>query len=257
MHDTTVVSPRLMLEPKGADFPFYADRPHTVSGIGWLLVLAGMIAGFAALVTPMPFEDGIVTGWIRAAAFVALPLLAFALAAPRRWQAIFRRVGVREVFLMFGFAILNIIVTLTVGALLQTFGSAASNAGVANAATLEGGRLASFFAKIGLQLFGEELITILPFLAILAYLHNKAGGGRNVAVLVAWLLSAMIFGLLHLPTYDWNIVQCIFVIGSARLVLTWAYVFTKNIWVSTGAHIINDWVLIGSTVFLVAPATAA
>ena len=39
-------------------------------------------------------------------------------------------------------------------------------------------------------------------------------------------------------------------LGSARLVLTWAYVWTKNIWVSTGAHIINDWTLIASTVFL-------
>jgi membrane protease YdiL (CAAX protease family) len=45
-------------------------------------------------------------------------------------------------------------------------------------------------------------------------------------------------------------VQCVVVIGSARLVLTLAYVWTKNIWVSTGAHIINDWSLIASTVFL-------
>jgi membrane protease YdiL (CAAX protease family) len=51
-------------------------------------------------------------------------------------------------------------------------------------------------------------------------------------------------------------VQCLVVIGSARLVLTWAYVSTKNIWVSTGAHIINDWTLIGMTVF-VAPLAAA
>jgi membrane protease YdiL (CAAX protease family) len=32
----------------------------------------------------------------------------------------------------------------------------------------------------------------------------------------------------------------------ARLILTWAYIRTKNIWVSTGAHIINDWVLLGA-----------
>jgi membrane protease YdiL (CAAX protease family) len=47
------------------------------------------------------------------------------------------------------------------------------------------------------------------------------------------------------------------VIGSARLVLTWAYVWTKNIWVSTGAHIINDWAILGSTVFLAPLAAAA
>lgn len=60
----------------------------------------------------------------------------------------------------------------------------------------------------------------------------------------------MAFGLVHLPTYNWNLMQCLVVIGSARLVLTWAYVWTKNIWVSTGAHILNDWALIAPTVFL-------
>ena len=35
----------------------------------------------------------------------------------------------------------------------------------------------------------------------------------------------------------------IVVIGTARMVLTLAWVLTKNIWVSTGAHITNDWLL--------------
>jgi hypothetical protein len=256
MSSTGITSARLPLEPKGADFPYYADNPPTISNAGWLLVLAGTAAGFAALGTPLPFEDGILSGWLRAAAFVGLPLLALKIAAPGRWGAIFRRVGLREVLLMFGFAILNIIVSMSIGALLQTFGTVTANAGVAGAADLEGARLASYFAKVGLQMLGEELITILPFLALLWYLHARAGLSRNAAVLAAWLLSAIAFGLLHLPTYDWNVVQCLVVIGGARLVLTWAYVWTKNIWVSTGAHIINDWTLISMTVF-VAPLAAA
>lgn len=257
MNNTTATSPRLMLERKDADFPFYADRPPTISAAGWLMVLVATAVGFAALGTPMPFEDNILTGWLRSVIFVGLPLLALARAAPGHWQAIFRRVGFRDVLLMFGFAILNIIVTLSIGALLKAYGTVSANAGVAGAADLEGVRLASFFAKVGLQLLGEELLTILPFLAILAWLHSKAGMGRNSAVLASWLVSAIIFGLLHLPTYDWNIVQCLVVIGGARLVLTWAYVWTKNIWVSTGAHIINDWLLIGSTVFLAPLAVTA
>jgi membrane protease YdiL (CAAX protease family) len=256
MSSTGITSARLPLEPKGGDFPYYADDPPTISNAGWLLVLAGTVAGFAALITPLPIEDGILSGWLRAAAFVGLPLLALATAAPGRWSAIFRRVGLRDVLLMFGFAILNIIVSMSVGALLKEFGTVTSNAGVAGAADLEGARLASYFAKVGLQLLGEELLTILPFLALLWYLHAKVGLKRNAAVLAAWLLSAIAFGLLHLPTYDWNVMQCLVVIGSARLVLTWAYIWTKNIWVSTGAHIINDWTLIGMTVF-VAPLAAA
>jgi membrane protease YdiL (CAAX protease family) len=257
MNHATTAPAHLMLERKGDDFPYYADQPPVISGAGWLMVLVATAIGFAALGTPMPFEDNILTGWLRGLVFVGLPLLALALAAPGRWQAIFRRVGFRDVLLMFGFAILNIIITSSIGVLLNTYGTVTTNAGVAGAADLEGARLASFFAKVGLQMLGEELVTILPFLAILWFCHAKTGMGRNAALLTAWLVSAAVFGLLHLPTYNWNIVQCLLVIGSARLVLTWAYVWTKNIWVSTGAHIINDWTLIGSTVILAPLAGAA
>jgi len=69
------------------------------------------------------------------------------------------------------------------------------------------------------------------------------GVGRKGAIIGAWLITSVLFGLIHLPTYDWNLIQCIVVIGSARMVLTLPWIMTKNIWVSTGTHIINDWLL--------------
>lgn len=250
MHKIVAEQSRLLLEPAGPDFPYYRDSPPTISTTGWLLILAAVAAGFAALLVPLPITDGIASGWLRVAAFIGLPLVALGLAAPGRWTAIFGRVGFREVRLMFGFALLNILVSFAVGFLVKRFGTVASNQGIADAAGLEGVRLANFFAKTGVQLLGEELLTILPFLAILTLCHARLGLGRGAAVLVAWLLSAIVFGLLHLPTYNWNWVQCLVVIGSARLVLSWAYIWSKNIWVSTGAHVLNDWILIGATIFL-------
>ena len=257
MESTSTAKARLPLEPQGPDFPYYRDDPPTISTAGWLLVLVGVAAGFASLVTPLPFVDGVVTGWLRAAAFVGLPLLGLAIAAPGSWKAIFGRVGPREVKLMFAFALLNIIISMTIGAAIKTFGTATANATIVDAANLDGTHLFNFFAKVALQLLGEELVTILPFLAILAFCHRKAGLGRRASALAAWLLSALAFGLIHLPTYNWNFMQCIVVIGSARLVLTWAYVWTKNIWVSTGAHIINDWAIMASTIFLTPLVTTA
>ena len=87
------------------------------------------------------------------------------------------------------------------------------------------------------------MISILPFLAILWCCHQKLGLTRKSAILIAWLSTALIFGALHLPTYDWNFLQCFLVIGTARIVLLSGYIITKNIWVSTGSHIINDWLL--------------
>lgn len=250
MENTSTAETRLLIEPQGPDFPYYRNDPPAITAGGWLLVLAGVVAGFAGLVTPLPFADGVVTGWLRAAAFVGLPLLGLAIAAPGRWKAIFGRVGLREVKLMFAFALLNIVISFAVGAVIKALGTTTANASITEAANLDGAHQLNFFAKVALQLLGEELITILPFLAMLAFFHTRAGLSRNASLLVAWILSAMAFGLIHLPTYDWNIVQCLFVIGSARLVLTWAYVWTKNIWVSTGAHIINDWAISLSVIFL-------
>lgn len=247
---------RLLLEPQGRDFPYYRGGSLSVSANGWLIILAGVAAGFIALVAPLPFADNIFTGWVRAFLFVALPVLALRFAAPFNWRAIFARVGWREVRQMFGFALLNIAVTLAVGTAIKFYGTVSPNAAIADAAQLSGLHLLNFFAKVALQLLGEELITILPFLALLSLCHGRIDLGRNTSVLLAWFVSAIAFGLIHLPTYDWNFVQCVVVIGSARLVLTWAYIWSKNIWVSTGAHIINDWTLIASTVFLAPLATS-
>ncbi len=71
---------------------------------------------------------------------------------------------------------------------------------------------------------------------------------RKPAVVVTSLVVAVAFGLLHLPTYGWNVQQSIIVIGLARLVLILPYIKTKNIWVSTGAHVLNDWTLFTVTI---------
>lgn len=65
---------------------------------------------------------------------------------------------------------------------------------------------------------------------------------RKVAILVAWIGSAALFGMLHLSTYQWHLGQVLLIIGAARLVLTIPYLITKNLWSSTIAHIANDWI---------------
>jgi uncharacterized protein len=252
----TNIESRLPLEPKGKDFPHYSGSQDAISEKGWLFVTASVVTGFLCLFTPLPITDNLVTEWLRVFLFVGLPLLGLRMASPSSWTAIFSRVGLREVKLMFVFALLNIVISMVIGTAVKFVGTVTANAGVANAAQLGGAQLANFFAKVAVQLLGEELMTILPFLAILALSQKLTGMARNAAVIVAWLASALAFGLVHLPTYDWNFIQCVVVIGSARLVLTWAYIWSKNIWVSTGAHIINDWTLIAVTTFLAPLATS-
>jgi len=236
------------LEDPVGDFPFYNGVPVSLSGWQWVRVMAGVVAGFAALVWPISWPGGALGAMIPALLFAAIPLAALARVAPGHWRVIFGKVGWRELRLMVGFALLNIVISMSVGALVGAFAEVTSNAAPGLLAAMDTGERLAFFAKTLPQLLGEELVTVLPFLLVLTLLTQHFGVGRKGAVVGAWLVSSLLFGLIHLPTYHWNWVQCIVIIGTARIVLTMAWLRTKNIWVSTGAHIINDWLLFTATV---------
>jgi membrane protease YdiL (CAAX protease family) len=235
-----------MEDPVG-DFPYYEGMPVWISGPQWLFVIAAVAAAFLALVLPIPWPGGALAPLIPAILFAAIPLAALARVAPGHWTAIFGKVGGRELRLMLGFALLNIMVSLSVGGIVRAFTDVTPNAAAEMLGGMDTAGRVLFFAKTIPQLLGEELVTILPFLALLTLLTNRFGLGRRGAIIGAWLISALVFGLIHLPTYDWNLIQCVVIIGAARLVLTLPYILTKNIWVSTGAHIMNDWLLLGAT----------
>lgn len=231
------------LEDPARDFPFYNGSPTSISGAQWLFVMAMLVVGFLVLGGPIPWPKGVFWQFLPALALPGIPLIALAIVAPGHWKALFGKVGGREVKLMFGFALLNIVVSMAVGAIVFSVSQATPNAATAELAGLDTAGRIAFYAKTLPQLLGEEVVTILPFLALLYWFTNSLGVGRKVAIIGAWLLTAVAFGLIHLPTYDWNWIQCIVVIGTARLVLTLPWILTKNIWVPTGAHIINDWLL--------------
>lgn len=231
------------LEDPGRDFPFYNGAPVGPSAWQWLFVMAAVAAGFLVLVLPIPWPGGPLGALIPAVLFPLIPLAALAHVAPGHWKAIFGKVGGRELRLMLGFALLNIVVSMSVGAIVRALADVTSNAAAAQLSGMDTTGRIVFFAKTVPQLFGEEVVTILPFLAVLTLLSAGFGVGRKAAVVGAWLISSLLFGLIHLPTYDWNLIQCIVVIGTARMVLTLPWILTKNIWVSTGAHITNDWLL--------------
>lgn len=216
-----------------------------MSGGHWLLVMAAVVAAFLVLALPIDWPGGVFGQFIPALLFPAIPLAALAYVTPVHWRSIFGKVGGREVRLMVGFALLNLVVSMGVGAIVSALTVVTPNASTSQLGGLDTAGQVAFFAKTIPQLFGEEVITLLPFLALMHLFAIRFGTGRKRAIIGAWVVSSLLFGLIHLPTYHWNWIQCIVVIGSARMVLTLPWILTKNIWVSTGAHIINDWLLFG------------
>jgi uncharacterized protein len=233
------------IERPGREFPFFNDLPARITGPQWLLVMAMVIAGLLAVALPIAWPLAPVGRLVPSLLIAVIPLWGLRWVAPEHWKSLFARVARRDVLWMFGFALLNIVVTLGVGLVVNMVMTEASNPATAALKASSALDRIVIFGNMAPQLLGEELITILPFLALMALFSKHFGASRKTAIVGAWLVSAVLFGLAHLPTYDWNVVQCLAIIGTARLVLTLPWIMTKNLWVSTGAHIINDWTLFG------------
>ena len=167
------------LERPGDDFPFYNGEPAAISGGQWWLVMAAILAGFLVLTLSNPLLTGAFLGFVPIVAFFALPLAALKYVAPRGWTAIFRRLRLRDALVMAGFALINILVTGIAGAILISVIDTTVNPAIAGLAGQDTPARILFFAKSVPQLFGEEVLTILPFLALLTWLTGEARGGAQ------------------------------------------------------------------------------
>ncbi|WP_426022629.1 CPBP family intramembrane glutamic endopeptidase [Brevundimonas sp. PWP3-1b1] len=228
-------------ESPGRDFPYYAGDPVEVSGRGWLVVLVALGLAFAQLEL-LPLKT-FPLDFIPTLLFTGLPLLAVMAVTGGRAPALFRPMGFKGFFTGLGFGVLTIVSSMIAGLLLTRIMELSSNTAVADLAAAGVADLLLFLARTFIQLIGEELITILPLLAILWLCVSRFGMSRRWALALAVIVSTLLFAALHLPTYNWNVVQCLGTIGTARLVLTMAYIVTRNLWVSATAHIANDWSL--------------
>lgn len=220
------------------DLPFYNGHPTPIDGRGWLLILGMVLLAVAVLMLipsrPIPFA------FLAAVLFTGLPLGGLAFAAGSQWTAIFRPFGPMQCAQVVGFGLLTLVASAGAGRLLMQLIPLDPNPAIA---ALGSGTLIDlivFIAHAAIQLVGEELVTILPLLAVLWFCVTKMDLSRGVGLAIALVVSTIWFAAIHLPTYNWNVMQCLGGIGLARVMLTVSYLVTRNLWVSAGAHILND-----------------
>lgn len=223
------------------DFPFYNGKPRAISLAGWALILAATALAFAVLVWPIPALANFPLNFIQTIIFTGLPLVALALVAGPDWRALFQRYGFKQFGLSVGFAVLTVVTSFVVAAILSRFMNFSANPSAGEISAEGPLAFAEFLARTAIQLPGEEIVTILPLLAVLWFCVARLHLSRRIGIVIAVLVSTIWFSAMHLPTYQWNYVQCFGIIGSARIVLTLSYLLTRNLWVSAGAHILNDW----------------
>lgn len=215
-----------------------------MTGGRWWVVMLGLAAGLAVLVAlPVP---GVLGAWVRALLFVAIPLASYAWAVPGHWRVIFPRPRALDAVWAVGFAAVGLLALLALGILLAEVADFSPNPLAGALVEMTPAEQVLTFLALVPQLFGEELLAVLPFLALLSWLGRRLP--VRVAVAAAGLGAILLFSAAHLPTYDWNLVQCFVVVGTARVVLLAAYVTTGSVWVSATAHVLVDWALLGLVV---------
>lgn len=232
------------------EYPFQPGSDADLSGRGWALVMAGCLFGFVALVTVGQVLQGVMGRWLSVLLFLGLPIIGLRGAAGRGWTLMFPAPTWRDVWIGLAFVPAVLVVSVLVALIVVQAGATTANPVVGLLAGMKGPDLALFAASTLPQLLGEELVTLLPFLGLLALLCGRLRLRPDLAVAIAWMISALLFGALHLSTYGWNLAQAFGVIGAARLVLTLPYLITRNIWSSAVTHVTHDWLLFGTTVML-------
>lgn len=244
---------RLLERRDDRDFPYYNGIPTEVATWKWGLIILSCAASFFAL-SVIPASNN-VESLLPRTVFPLIMLVVFIACTGRFWTAIFKKPTGADWVAMLAYGVLTFVTSAIVGAIIAGISGAQSNPATDDLAGSGPGELVAFYVGTGVQLLGEELFSILPFLALIYFLYTRLGLSRKSSIIVAWLVVAVWFGAAHLPTYGWNVLQALVVIGAARLILTLAFIRTKNIFVSTGAHIFNDW--FGFTFVLVTGASIA
>ena len=111
------------------DYPFYNAIPIMITNKQWLFVLCMVALGASTLLIPFTFFSGDYTQFIPAILFFALPLGALIQVAPQHYKAIFARVHFYDILYMFGFALLNLLVSVGISLLVtKLFGTSANPA---------------------------------------------------------------------------------------------------------------------------------
>ena len=82
---------------------------------------------------------------------------------------------------------------------------------------------------------------VLPFLFVINKFKKTP---KIIRVFLAVIISSLLFGALHIPTYNFNIVQALVLIGIVRTGITITYIFRKNLTVSYIVHFLYDWIII-------------
>ncbi|RAP52921.1 MAG: hypothetical protein BZ138_02130 [Methanosphaera sp. rholeuAM270] len=219
-------------EDEGEDFPFYNGIPN-LSIVEWIiLALAPILVALITIYDLFPY------GTIQICYFL-VTIIPVAIVCHGKLGLLFKKPKLND----FKVIIVCVILYLVWGAVAALIGKSLGFTVVQNgmAAT----PLSIWDAVLVLiQLMAEDIfkVSILLIAMALIYYFTK---NRKTALISGILASMVIFGLIHMGSYNNNLYQCIAIIGMGTVIHLYPYLKTKNIFNTYFTHIIIDLGILG------------
>ncbi len=202
-------------EDKEYDLPLLNDDPRFTARNVVILIIGFLIASAIQYLIP-PAGNGL----LKAILITFPPLLAVVYVFKDDMSNVFRMPEPRDLILV----IVAFILLLVFGEISNIIGSALGIARMTDNAIT--GSPAVLIICAVIQLLGEELIKFIPLIIIVAYMYKLIG--RKAAIIVAVIISQILFSLFHIP-YGFAIGSLLLHIGFGSIVLPFVYVKTKNL----------------------------
>lgn len=211
----------------GKDIPFYNNIPK-LSKWDWTILTGSvlLLIGFLTVI-PLPSE-------YLSISFFLLGLLPALYICKGKYNIFFKKISLKDIKLIILLLIGMYIYNIVMGAILvRLTGSIAGHSEMNTVPSL------IFVISMIIQIFGEEFFKIF-LLLILMYLVYRFTNNYKSSIIIGLIGSMIIFGLCHYMAYNGRILQILLLQGFGSIFEYFAYIKTKNIWVSYLLHLLRD-----------------
>lgn len=211
----------------GKDIPFYNNIPK-LSKWDWTILTGSvlLLIGFLTII-PLPSE-------YLSISFFLLGLLPALYICKGKYNIFFKKISLKDIKLIILLLIGMYIYNIVMGAILvRLTGSIAGHSEMNTVPIL------IFVISMIIQIFGEEFFKIF-LLLILMYLVYRFTNNYKSSIIIGLIGSMIIFGLCHYMAYNGRILQILLLQGFGSIFEYFAYIKTKNIWVSYLLHLLRD-----------------
>ena len=211
----------------GKDIPFYNNIPK-LAKLDWAILTGSvlLLIGFLTII-PLPSE-------YLSISFFLLGLLPALYICKGKYNIFFKKISLKDIKLIILLLIGMYIYSIVMGAILvRLTGSIAGHSEMNTVPSL------IFVISMIIQIFGEEFFKIF-LLLILMYLVYRFTNNYKSSIIIGLIGSMVIFGLCHYRAYNGMILQILLLQGFGSIFEYFAYIKTKNLWVSYLLHLLRD-----------------